>query len=399
MIVTMGVFVYYNLFLSAEYQFSPNRDKVIIIPIEFNDLTFSNFDMDLNSFTSKLVCGEDDTYSVVDYYKEASFGKLNLRFEVIYLDDNGTLSPFRVNNNYTYYSSDSSNPQNSSDPSIYADAKGSQLMSDALRMISQLIKSNSSELKGLNFLPDHNTTIILLHPSQPQETTKNSTDFWSKASNNAKFGDFGLVSVVLLSFNSSSGTIIHELGHSFGLVDLYDVDDAFKWYFSPMAISQDLPNTSDFLAMEKIWLGWINSSEILTINKGDRINNTYLYPSNWNYSIANKTVKIIINESAYYILELKGNGQYWHHFFMYLIDESRLDHANCERILGKDIIRFFYSVYLPSHGLGREYYDSERMISFTESPEAVYFHDNENGINITISYRDNCAFIDDLNYD
>jgi len=395
-IAITGAFVVYIRCIDVAHQFTPHRNKVLIIPIEFNDLTFSDFNSDLELFTKKLVASDYHDYSVVDYYKKESFGKLNLSFEVIYRDDNGTLSPFKINNNCTAYSSDKPNLQNSSDAVDYADEGYFQLTKDVLTILLQLIKNNSSEIRGLTFTPNQNTTIILLHPTQPQELTKNGSDFWSKAFN-TKFGDFGSISVVLLSFNSSSGVIIHELGHSLGLVDLYDVDNNYEWHFTPMATSENLPNTSDFLAMEKLWLGWINSSEVLTINKGDSINNTYLYPSNWDFSIANKTIKIIVNESSYYILETRGDNQYRWHLFIYSVDETKLEHEN-QRILGKDIIKFFYSVYLPILGFEHEYYDPERMISIKESSEVIFFHDYENGIFARITYLNNCAYINQLNF-
>ena len=62
-------------------------------------------------------------------------------------------------------------------------------------------------------------------------------------------------------------SIIHELGHGFGLVDLYDVSqlgkspgDTFAGRWSVMSY---MPSGTDFFGWEKYAIGWISDKEII----------------------------------------------------------------------------------------------------------------------------------------
>lgn len=117
--------------------------------------------------------------------------------------------------------------------------------------------------------------------------------------------------VTLQSERHGAGTYIHEMGHVFGLPDLYSYKIAGQgkpWLeaaiyvgpWEPMSRSDERPH---FSSWSKLKLGWITESEIRTIGTG-KISTTLIYPIELPNQIT-YAVRIPITQSRYYLIEVR----------------------------------------------------------------------------------------------
>ena len=171
---------------------------------------------------------------------------------------------------------------------------------------------------------------IIVSAGQPQHTSRNIDDLWPKCvcfmgsdrSYTYETED-GIIDstkqgIVLVTENGHIGTFIHELGHTFGLPDLYDYDRnlQFVYTWSVMAAGGYLPegqgtNPSHPTSAEKVWLGWLNP---LVVNSGEKKIVTIQYPMSTGNGFGTYAVKlpyppdsIVIGDPKdhYFMLELR----------------------------------------------------------------------------------------------
>ncbi|HJN70118.1 MAG TPA: immune inhibitor A, partial [Candidatus Thalassarchaeaceae archaeon] len=101
--------------------------------------------------------------------------------------------------------------------------------------VESLLSSVVSEvLSGENLAPwDLNNDgvldrVLLIHSAPPQESSGNSNSLWSHFSlldDPLTVGEWEIEHYVVASTDSGLGTVIHEILHSMGALDLYDVHD------------------------------------------------------------------------------------------------------------------------------------------------------------------------------
>ena len=173
-----------------------------------------------------------------EFYSNASYGKVKLQF---------IPSKFWVtmNNPSTYYSNNTLNN----------DANNTAFLNEIISKADS--KIDFSKVNGF---------LVLSNPMAYE--VKAMIAFTGGISVDGKnlSNGINLGSELLTLGAIAHNSIIHELGHGFGLVDLYDVSqlgispgDSFAGRWSVMSY---MPTGTDFFAWEKYAIGWITDKEI-----------------------------------------------------------------------------------------------------------------------------------------
>ena len=106
-------------------------------------------------------------------------------------------------------------------------SRPSDLAAAAIRSIPEDINLNQFDLNNDGNLD----RILMLHTGRPQETSGRSSDIWSHfqfLKEPIKIGSTTISHYTMASFQSGLGTIIHEMIHQMGGLDLYDVHDDYN---------------------------------------------------------------------------------------------------------------------------------------------------------------------------
>lgn len=185
---------------------------------------------------------------VNSYYQEVSYGKVSVTGEVY--------GWFTMSRPLSYYGHDAS--------STNTDVNLDQLVTDALAALPTGI-----DLSSFNFLE-------IVHAGQDQAYSSRSDDIWSQCScavfpnyqpsAPVSLGSKSFPDYAVLSELNGFGTYAHELGHHFGLPDLYDTqnEDSFIGYWSLMdsgnwCCYNDKQTTPTYIgAWGATLLGWIS---------------------------------------------------------------------------------------------------------------------------------------------
>ncbi len=189
--------------------------KLICILIGFTDKTFTKTKADFENLFNQAGYAEDGaTGSIYDYYKENSYGQLNLAVTVA--------GPFLAAHNMAYYGAN--------------DANGNDVNPEAL--VSEAVTLANSSVNYADFDNDGDGTvdgIYIIHAGYGEEVTGVSTDaIWAHASS---INSLTLDGEKVSSYSCSSelrgnsgtgitriGVICHEFGHVMGAPDYYDTD-------------------------------------------------------------------------------------------------------------------------------------------------------------------------------
>lgn len=245
--------------------------NILIIPVEFIDV--SNTTTIENIIDNKIL-------EMIPYYREVSYKML--RFNGSYFT-----SWFTLTHTLAYYGQDSGST---------IDVNWRTLIIDSLNAADQYVNYNDYDY------------VIIVHAGNDQAKTGNSNDIWSKASlSKWSFSNDGGVKLgfALVAETDPYGVYAHEFGHNLGLPDLYDTfyKEEFVGLWSLMSMGSWLNPPSSIMAVEKIWLGWIPTANITSIEYGQVFNVTISrleYPGNI------LAVKIPLTSSTYYVIEYRN---------------------------------------------------------------------------------------------
>ncbi len=106
-------------------------------------------------------------------------------------------------------------------------SRPSDLASSVIRAIPDDIDLSQFDLNSDGTLD----RLLMLHTGRPQETSGKSSDIWSHfqfLSDPIERGNTTISHYTMASFQSGLGTIIHEMIHQMGGLDLYDVHDDYN---------------------------------------------------------------------------------------------------------------------------------------------------------------------------
>lgn len=280
-----------------------NLEKILVIPLEFNDIKFESDDIEKDC--------EDLMEEVKKYYE------INSDYQK---DKKGITIEYKVIDKIT----------SEHDMSYYSGAYASILKEvGELVSIDEIAKEAVSILKksGFNFdeydndndgIVDH---IIIVHAGGGKEETPTSDLIWSHRweiqNNGVSLGNVRALNYTTVPEKSSVGVVVHELGHDFGLPDLYDtfsvsqgvglwdVMGAGSWNFVAGQSPGECP--SNLSAWSREFLGWgdieeVDESKMLTFSNTDGISNIYKIYLRDKYGRKNK--------NEYYLLEYRRRVNY-----------------------------------------------------------------------------------------
>ncbi|MEM3833514.1 MAG: M6 family metalloprotease domain-containing protein [Thermoprotei archaeon] len=244
--------------------------NILIVPVKFIDVS--------NTTTIENII-RDKILPLVRYYHEVSYGALEV--DGVYFE-----SWFTLNHTLAYYGQNSGSTKD-----INIDEYFRASLEDADPYVNY-----------------HNYDfVIIVHAGNDEAMTGNPNDIWSRATLGKQYYTYdGGVRLGLLTVaeNDPYGVYVHEFGHNLGLPDLYDTSykEMFVGPWSVMDIGSWLNPPSSIMAVEKIWLGWIPTTNITSVSYGQILNVTISrleYPGNV------LAVKIPLASSTYYIIEYR----------------------------------------------------------------------------------------------
>ncbi len=253
--------------------------SVIVIGVEFQDLRHQRPISDINQLVFK---------DLAQYWHDVSYGKVSLTGDVV-----GWVTAARP---YSFYRAEDSPETRFS------------LILDAVNQADSQV-----DFRKYGY-------IMVVHAGQDQAYTGNKNDIWSSSSIgvgslNTQDGQVS-VGVTLLAEFDPLGPYVHEMGHNFGLPDLWNyaiVSSACKYCdnyvgeFDIMAHGFWADNGSTPVepsVWSKIQLGWVSDSQVLTADKSIlSMMNATLTPIETASGV--KAVKYPLTDTTYYLVEVR----------------------------------------------------------------------------------------------
>ncbi|MFA6829892.1 MAG: hypothetical protein WCR67_04245 [Bacilli bacterium] len=267
-----------NIGLGVGYHYLPSIGdrKILVIPIEFSDDSFTNIEMQRLEYSFFGDSNQTGWESVASYYSKASYGKLSLTGEVSPIINLGmTKAVFKAKCAEDSYYTDAVMAQalktlinNGEDYADY-DTDGDNII-DAVWMVYSASYSNSSESSN----PFWAFTTWATDNAIVNTTTNLKCNLYSWASIDFLLEkNYSITSYqqALDTTNADSHTFIHETGHMMGLDDYYSYDYGNK--SSSGSTNYDTPvggpdmmdfNVGGQNAYSKYFLGWIEPTVITT---------------------------------------------------------------------------------------------------------------------------------------
>ncbi len=244
--------------------------KVLVIPVEFSDVTASSKGYTISTIEKAFngSTGATDYYSVAEYYRLSSYGKLNLTFDV--MD-----SWFKPANKSSYYLN------------AKIDYYGDQIEGGDQIIINEFLNKYNSTIDFSQYDSDNNGTIdavVLINTLTINDdvTMQWAYRYWNlyTDSNDEYYeydgvyaNDYLWASYAFLfedengDFNDKSAcntyTFIHEFGHVLGADDYYDTSYSGN---SAPTDGHDIMDSElgDHNPYTKFNYGWIASSRLVT---------------------------------------------------------------------------------------------------------------------------------------
>jgi M6 family metalloprotease-like protein len=288
--------------------------RVLVIPVEFTDLKHAGSASSL-----------EDVYfgKVADYWKTASYSQLTV---------SGTVYPqwLTLKNSYAYYASTQ-------------DQEG--FIQDAMQA------ANDVPMDGYNI-------IAFARAGHDSALTMNSSD----ASNVASLGTMSVsnskgsytVAIFSVSEDDPIGPIVHQMGHSFGIVDLWDhavlqskcpYCDDFVGEFDVMAHgfwANNGTTPAEPSAWTRIALGWLGGPQVHSVETFSQNETTLNIIEKGSGTLA---LKIPLSAQTYYLVEARKRVGYDTYLpdegvIIYYVDETKGDGQGPVRLIpsnGTDI--------------------------------------------------------------
>ncbi|MDD4684471.1 MAG: M6 family metalloprotease domain-containing protein [Bacteroidales bacterium] len=337
--------------------------KLLLVLVDFSDKPFTFTQSDFYNLCNQVgYSANGATGSVKDYYRDNSNGALNMEIDVV--------GPITLPNTSAYY----------------ANNRMQAFVSGALNAIDGSVDF-SQYLNGETKV----SNVHFVFAGRSQASTQDPTEIWphkSTISNNivkdgVRFSSYSCSSEKKSSTEMDGiGVMCHEMGHSLGLMDLYDTDYAGTggtsytpgpWCLMDAGSYNNNSNTPPFLnAWERKILGWGNPIVLTTTSTG-------ILPA---MADSLTSYQIPINNYEYFLLEhrkqkswdafVPGNGLIIYHADSRLLEGTNAFYSNDINIDPTN--KGFYievstgnpsqssSSYAPFVGMsGKDYFTNESM--------------------------------------
>ena len=367
--------------------------KVLVIPVEFSDVTAASKGYDLNKL--KLAfngSGNDTDYrSVKEYYFESSYEQLKLDFVV--LD-----SWFRPNNTSSYYAN------------LTMEYYGSEALIGDQVIMDEALAYLESRMDLSDFDSDNNSVIDAVVMINTLEIDQTSTfnwayRYWNIYTDNEGYyyeydgvsaNDYLWASYKFLyegtygEYTDTSAmntyTYIHEFGHVLGVDDYYDYSD----YRNDPLDGKDIMDNSlgDHNPFSKINLGWLTTSRLvvannsitLTLEDFSKNGDTIIIANNWDSKLG--------AYQEYYILMyykhtgLNDDGHYFDQ------EGVVMYHVNASLKVYEEGGKTYYDIYNSNSDASYEYGTENNLIELCKSSTNSYVH--------TVGSNSSSNLVDDL---
>jgi M6 family metalloprotease-like protein len=263
---------------------SPRNERVLVLRAQFADEPFGN----INTMRTLFV------NSVEAYYYNVSYGQ-------VYMNTTFVSNNYTMTYNEAYYSANIEN------------------------LVSEVLTDANSDVATLGGYSAFKH-IIIVHSGTDYAVTHASTDIGSEFVFSGEKGQplvtippYSIMNACVVSQYDPLGVIVHELGHSQGLPDLYSyqaehveppTSDPFVGAWDLMATGAWNPNGQGTVPSElsvwcKIQLHWISSTQIVNISQSDvqsGVNKTvFLDPQE--LPGQNLAIRILLSNGTYFLLE------------------------------------------------------------------------------------------------
>jgi len=276
--------------------------KLLVILIDFPDKVGSKSSSYFNDLLFSGISG-----SLNHYFSEISYGQLSIL---------GSVLEIWVRSEHTkdWWGEDSTSGLDDANTEIWRLAK------EAVQLADPYVDYSIYDVDHDGYVEAEEVSICVVHAGDGQESSHVSSDIWShQGSINENIAVDGVKlyyhSYTMQAETSPMGTFAHELGHDFGLPDLYDTSyqqefvgkwdlmDIGSWNGDPQGSCPSHPTS-----WCKIKLGWITSSKIYIINDGQTATVTVapLENTTANYY----TIKLPLTAHSYYLIEVRQKTGY-----------------------------------------------------------------------------------------
>lgn len=281
-------------------EYSKNQ-KVLVILTEFKNFKLRTTKEQWQEF----MFGEKN--SIKDYYKSQSLENLNIEAA---LESEGTLNDGVVRVRLDYFH-----------PDFDADYQSSfSIVRDSLEKANEFVDFDKYDTNGNGYIDKNELTIVNVVAGYEYEVNVNLQSIYAHRGNitngNTIFDDTDILEYVMIgelhynedvSYMSTIGIAAHEMGHAYGLPDLYDTDYSSSG-IGPFGIMgtgiHEVVNGSRPGEKPVEFSAWSRSKLEFVKPKSVILNGNYnLYTSKTGKY---NTLRIDINESEYLLIENKN---------------------------------------------------------------------------------------------
>ncbi len=353
---------------------------VLVIPVDFSDVTAASKGYDIAKLNAAFASNDpnDGFYSVYEYYKISSYGKLTVDFTIL---ENW----FRPKNNSSYYAS-------STDSEGYAN--GDQIIIDeALAYLSTFMDLSDFDSDGNGVID----AIVIVHTLDINENVDfywayrywnyyTDSDGYYYEYDGVSANDYLWASFDFLheSYDENDNvdysdntvmntyTFIHEFGHVLGADDYYDTSGRSEGPLCGMDVMDSM--LGDHNAFTKFNYGWLTTSRLvvcegsvtLTLEAFSKNGDTVIIANNWDDSLGAYQEYYII---VYYTSDGLNAGDDAGYFTR---DGIVVYHVNAS--LYRDVYEgeTYYDVYNNNTDPSDEYGTENDLIGYVKSAADTY---------------------------
>lgn len=300
--------------------------KILVVTVQFTDHPHTT--------TGKI----EETVAALDkYWQDVSYGRISLTTTI-------STKWYTLRQTYVYYGT---NPESSS--------RKIELITDAVSMTE-----TDFDYKQFSYL-------IIVHAGDSEGHSMNAADIWDagtigRGTVTTSLGSY-LLGVSIIAELDPVGAYAHELGHNFGLPDLWDYEisqsacpwcDDFMGEWDLMAHgcwSGNGTTPARLSSWSLLKLGWLEDSALTAIKVGDQTQKQVRPLGSANPSI----IKATVTDSTYYLIEARQKTGWDRN----LPDEGILIfYADVRKGNGEGPVRY----KAPSGGLGKAWETSQFFV-------------------------------------